>query len=249
MSNELERTFEAEGKTYKLILPSSESVRLADWYYSKTYNEAMQKGISTHSEMMDILRTRGIVGPEHDLQLEKLQEQLGDKIVAMELETDRGKRLNLAVEVAGLRQDLFDWHHRVNSPLSHTCESLADSARTDYLTACMVQDDTGKLKWPTFDAFANADDRALAMQARMQVMLFMQGLAQDFLTRVPERQVLDDLAAQDAAAADAAAVAEIEAERSEELELVATADALEGPPEPPTRKRRRKKGPASSEEE
>lgn len=233
MSTELDRKFEVGDKTYALSVPSSEAVRQADWYYSKTYNEAMSRGINTQSEMADILRSRGIIGEEYDAKLAEIQDKLGDKIVAMELETDKAKRAALAIDVAGLRQDLFDWHHRVNSPMSHTCESLADNARTDYLTSSMVKNLDGTAVWKDFESFVNTEERVLAVQARMQVMLFMQGLDQDFLSKVPERKVLDDLA-KDAEEESARLLAEEEGPKQPEA------------PKAP-RRRRKKEAPVTAE--
>jgi len=247
MTTELDRTFEVGDVKYALAVPSSDAVRQADWYYSKTYNEAMSRGINTQSEMLDILKSRGIIGDNYDKKLAEIQELLGDKIVEMELEVSKPRRAELAVEVASLRQDLLDWHHRVNSPMSHTCESLADNARTDYLTSAMVKSADGTKTWEDFDAFINTEDRVLAMQARMQVMLFMQGLDQDFLTKVPERKVLDDLAAEaeaeQEALDEAADVAHDEA-ALEAGEVVADAPADEKPSPSPRRRRRKPAAPA-----
>lgn len=237
---ETERSFEVDEKKYFIVIPTADAIRQSDWRYSKAYNDALVKGISTSAEVMDILKRRGIIGEAYTERLTELEESLGQKVVEMELETDKDARLKLAVEVSTIRQDIFDWHQRVNAPLSHTCEQLAENARVDFLTSTVVLDEEKKAVWDSYEVYLEEDNRILAFEARMQVMLFMQGLSSDFLSNSPENAVIRELAAE-------------EAEEVKAAEAKAEA-ALEGPPAPikkvrkPRARRKTKATPAKSKE-
>ena len=81
---ELRRSFEfildEEPETFYLEMPTSEQIRQAEWHYSKVYNKALVEGVTTTSEMMDILTTRGLYGPEYEKKLQDLQVSIALKI-------------------------------------------------------------------------------------------------------------------------------------------------------------------------
>jgi len=200
-----------------IAIPSADDIRQSDWSYSKAYNKALVEGITTSSEMMEILKKRNIVGPAYEKVGEDLKSKVGEKIVAMELETDKEKRRDLAIEVARLREDLFQWNQRVNGPMSNTCEQIAEDSRLDYLTSCIVQKTDGSRVWPDYRTYLDESNRAMAFQARLEVMLFLQGLDPDFLEKTPENMVLKQIAAEELEEHTKALEEEAEMDRLESL--------------------------------
>ena len=63
-------------KEYKVVAPNANDIREADWNYSRTFTRSLTEGITTSAEMMDILRRRGIVGPEFEQRAAELTAQL-----------------------------------------------------------------------------------------------------------------------------------------------------------------------------
>jgi hypothetical protein len=217
---EEKRTFTVEGLgDFVISQPSADEIRQSDWHYSKVFNEALVEGITTSGEMLEILKRRNLIGKDYEEKVETLKTTIGEKIVEMELESDNDRRRVLAIEVAQLREDLFQWNQRVNSPMSNTCEQLAEDARLDYLTSCMVCKTDNTRLWPDFDIYQREPNRALAFQARIEVMLFLQGLSPDFLEKTPENMVLKEIAE-----------AELSADRSKEKaeDIKASAPAKRG---------------------
>ena len=171
---------------YFIAPPNAEDIRGADWQYSKVYTNSLVEGITTSAEMMDILMRRGIIGPEFEQRAQELTENLNNAIMALEAATAPEEKQELAVVVSNAREELFQWNQRLSGPMSNTCENLADDARLEYLTSCMVQDKDGKRVWETYDEYLTEKTQGLATRARFEVMLYLQGLDSDFLEKTPE---------------------------------------------------------------
>ena len=134
-----------EDNVYYVIPPDTENIRGADWNYSKMFTKCLLEGITTAAEMVEILKRRGIIGPEFEQRAIELTEVLNEKITALETATGNDEKTDLAIGIANAREDLFQWNQRLNGPMSNTCEQMADDARLEYLTSCMVTDIDGNI--------------------------------------------------------------------------------------------------------
>lgn len=233
-------------KEYFIGTPTAEDVRQADWEHAKTYNRALKEGVFTVSEMMEILKARGIIGDDYDKAGEDLRVVLAEKVVEMERETDKDKRMELALEVARTREDVFQWNQRLSGPMASTCENMANDARVEYLTSAVIQDKEGNRIWKTYEDYKTEKDLAVQTKARFEVMLWLEGVESDFLDKAPENVVIKELmdvkALEDSKPDDEMLVEAEEAAEAEKAEEVA---AEEKPAKKPaTRKRRARKTPA-----
>jgi hypothetical protein len=147
--------------------------------------------------MMDILTRRGIIGPEFEKRANELAIDLNAKIERLETIEDLEEKQQASIEVATAREELYQWNQRLSGPMNNTCESMADDARLEYLTSCMVQKKDGTRVWDSYDSFLTDRTNALPIKARFEVMLFLQGLDSDFLNQTPEalamKEVEDEL--------------------------------------------------------
>ena len=182
-----------ETTMYFISSPNAEVIRGADWVYSKTYTKCLQEGITTSAEMMDILMRRGIVGLEFEQRSAELTGILNERIIKLEgAETMEAKR-EAAIEVANTREELFQWNQRLNGPMSNTCEQIADDARLEFLTASMVIKEDGTNIWESYEKYLDEKSQALALRARFEIMLYLQGLDSDFLEKTPEAQAMREI--------------------------------------------------------
>ena len=177
--------------------PTGEDIRKADWQYSKIFNQAIVDGFLTHSQMFDLLKEKNIITDDYNDQLETNRITLGAELFKlenlMENATEEEKEFS-ALEVARLRDELFQLNQRINGPMANTCENLAEDARTDYLTSRIIQQKDKTRYWDTFDDYKYEENTALAVKSRFEVMLWMQGLESDFLENTPEQAMLRDIA-------------------------------------------------------
>lgn len=182
-----------DNKDYSIVAPNANDIREADWNYSRTFTRSLTEGITTSAEMMDILRRRGIIGPEFEQRAQELTTQLNEKIFALDAAAAVEDKRDLAVEVAESRDELFQWNQRLNGPMANTCEQLADDARLEYLTSCMVVDSKGERVWDSYETYLKEKNQALALKARFEIMLYLQGLESDFLEKTPEAQAMKEV--------------------------------------------------------
>ena len=181
------------GKTYYIGAPTADDVRGADWQYSKIYTKSLIEGITTSAEMIDILMRRGIVGPEFEQRQKELVDILSVKVEALHNASNIDTKQQTAIEVATTREELFNWNQRLNGPMSNTCEQMADDSRLEYLTSRMVQEADGTRVWEDYSDFLTEKNQSLAMRARFEIMLYLQGLASDFLEKTPEAMAIREI--------------------------------------------------------
>lgn len=185
-----------DGKKYYIDNADVDEVRKADWHYSKTYNEALLVGVTTAAQMADILEQREITGKPYEQKRQELIEALDKAVEKLGTAASVDEKRALADEVEDLRNQLFRHNQRASSPMSNTCEQLAEDARVEYLTSAMVKDEAGNRVWDSYEAYKTTNKPQLAMRARYEVMLALQGLSSDFLSQTPEalaRQEIKEL--------------------------------------------------------
>jgi len=191
------RSFAVNGITYYINQPSAADVRNSDWNYSKVYSKSLVEGIYTASEMRDILKKRGIIGPEYDNRAQDLADMLESEITKMYTEDSEDNQKVYANKAAEIRNEIFQWNHRLNGPMSNTCEQLADDARLEFLTSCIISNDKEDLVWKDYDSFLSEINQTLSTRSKFEVMLYLQGLESNFLDTVPEAVVLKDIEERD----------------------------------------------------
>lgn len=254
-------TPEGEVQSYFIAQPGAADIRKADWQYSKVYNQAIVDGFLTQSQMINLLKEKDILTEEYTEAIEQVRINLAAELFKLENMTDDTsdeddeKREAIAMEVARLRDELFRLNQQVNGPMGNTCENLAEDARTEFLTSRVVQNKDGSRLWEDFEDYQNEENSALAVKARFEVMLWMQGLESNFMENTPEQEALRTLAQKrlDAALEEAKkdALAKAEAESSEASQKGETekagaagqdeAENLQLPDEKPKKKRGRPK--------
>jgi len=191
------RSFTVNTEKYYINQPISSDIRNSDLNYSKVYSKSLIVDIYTASEMRDILKRRGIIGPEYDKRAQELADMLEAAITDMYIATDDEKRRLAAEKASEVRNEIFQWNHRLNGPMSNTCEQIADDAKLEFLTSCIVVTDKDELVWKDHDQFLNETNQVLQTRAKFEVMLYLQGLESDFLETVPEAVILKEIADKD----------------------------------------------------
>lgn len=205
------------GTIYYIAAPTADDVRGADWQYSKTYTKSLVEGITTSAEMLDILMRRGVIGPEFEQRQQELTTELSDRVAELQAASSLDDKQKLAMSVAAAREELFNWNQRLNGPMANTCEQMADDSRLEYLTSRMVQTKEGKRVWDDYSDFLTEKNQSLAMRARFEVMLYLQGLDSNFLEQTPEAVAIKEVESEIQAKASEA-LAELEKATQEKEE-------------------------------
>jgi len=197
IDNDLRRSFVGpdEETEYFIGSPNAEDIRGADWHYSKIYTKCLSEGLPTSAELMDILKKRGIIGEHFERRVSELHAALGELIGKLETADNNEEKAEYAMKVSQAREALYQWNQRLSGPMSNTCEQIADDARLEYLTSCILQKKDGKKVWADYDAFLATNPQALTMKARYEVMLYLQGYDSDFLNKTPEARAIREVEA------------------------------------------------------
>lgn len=186
-----------EEVSYFIAQPNAADIRKADWQYSKVYNQAIVDGFLTQAQMIDVLKDKGILSDDYADKVEQTRISLASDLFKLENIREDAPELEreaIALNVARLRDELFSLNQQVNGPMGNTCENLAEDARTEYLTSRVVQLKDGAHLWEDFDAYQNEENSTLAVKARFEVMLWIQGLDSNFLQNTPEQTTLRNIA-------------------------------------------------------
>jgi len=228
------------GTKYYITAPTADDVRGADWQYSKTYTKSLVEGITTAAEMMDILMRRGVIGPEFEQRQRELTDTIAEKVDALQTTKSLDEKQDLALEVAKLREELFTWNQRLNGPMANTCEQIADDARLEYLTSRMVVNSDGDRIWDDYSDFLTEKNQALAMRARFEVMLYLQGLESDFLENTPEAIAIREIEEEIQARADEV-LRDLEETKPKDVDNKTNDSTSSGKAKPVSKKKSRKK--------
>lgn len=234
-----------EETVYYVAAPTADNIRGADWQYSKTFTQCLIEGITTSAEMMDILNRRGIIGPEFEQRARELSGNLSNRIFDLEHTEDLDVKKELSFLVAQAREELFQWNQRLNGPMNNTAEQISDDTRLEFLTSAMTVTESGDRVWPSYDAYLKEKSQSLALRARFEVMLYLQGLDSDFLDQTPEARAMREVETDILHKAEAAMLA-AEAVREEEMVAAEIAidvasDITEESEDKPTKKTKTKK--------
>lgn len=182
---------------YYIAQPSAADIRKADWQYSKIYNKAIVDGFLTQAQMVEVLKDKGILSDDYSERVENTRIGLAAELFKLETireDAAEMERESIALEVARLRDELFSLNQKVNGPMGNTCENLAEDARTEYLTSCILQNRDGSRLWDSFDTYQEEENSTLTVKSRFEVMLWVQGLDSNFLENTPEQTALRAIA-------------------------------------------------------
>lgn len=178
------RVFDTE--KYGLLqirFPKVEENRLADWEYSKVFNQAVLDGIPTNKEMQRLIEERQLWTEQDEKKIQDLKEEISKQIVVLSKMGEGTKNFEKTqAKIDELRAELFQLQHEKQKYFNNTAESKADEAKLSFLIhKCTEFAETGKPVWATYADFKNEEDQETVNIVVYQFMTFINGLPADFL--------------------------------------------------------------------
>ena len=144
------RTFEVDGKKYKVVKPTLEVLNEATKLRSRTFNEALQAGDMLREQLEDQLKKRNLWNDDLEIEYQTLRKE----VVRLTGILSKGgislkQARDIALDVAQKRARMVDMLSSRSSLDSNSCEGKADAARFNYLFAnCLVYNDTDEKYFP-----------------------------------------------------------------------------------------------------
>lgn len=177
--------------------PNNNTIKNADRYKAKTWNQCIVDGILTKKELAKVLEQRGIwndkKSEEEAIILKTLQElerklYLGVGVDGKRAKLSDGKQW--AVEMRRLRIDLRELISERLALEENTAESLADNSKFDYFVADCTFYENGQKVYKDVDDYnsRNADEIAWAAASALGQMLYQ--LDTKFEENLPENKWL-----------------------------------------------------------
>ena len=163
------RTFEVDGKKYKVVKPTLEVLNEATKLRSRTFNEALQAGDMLSEQLEDQLKKRNLWNDDLEIEYQTLRKE----VVRLTGILSKGgislkQARDIALDVAEKRARMVDMLSSRSSLDSNSCEGKADAARFNYLFAnCLVYNDTDEKYFPNglVDYLLNQEDPVAAAGA------------------------------------------------------------------------------------
>jgi len=159
--------------------PSAESIRKADIYRAKIWNECLDEGIKTKEELSIVMKKRGIWGDEEQKEEVEIVQKLGELerqlylgVGKKKIPIDNGKKI--AIQMRVLRNKLRDLLVQKNNFEQNTAENISDNARFDYLVSSCSFYENGQRVYKTIDEYNQkaSDDVSFTLAGSLAEMMY-----------------------------------------------------------------------------
>lgn len=177
------RVFDSE--KYGLLqirYPKVEENRLADWEYSKVFNQACMDDIPTNREMDELIKKKKLWTSKDDERISKIQEDIEKQLVLLSKMESAKAIAPIESKINALRDEMFGLQQEKQRYFNNTAEAKADEAKMSFLIhKCTEFADTSKPVWVTYADFKNEEDQTTVNLIVYQFLTFINGLPADFL--------------------------------------------------------------------
>lgn len=177
------RVFDSE--KYGLLqirYPKVEENRLADWEYSKVFQQAVMDDIPTNREMEDLIKKKKLWTKKDDERIEKIREEIQKQLTVLSKMESEKNMLPIEMKIEELRDEMFGLQQEKQKYFNNTAEAKADEAKMSFLIhKCTEYADTGKSVWSTYSDFKEEEDQQTVNMIVYQFLTFINGLPADFL--------------------------------------------------------------------
>lgn len=174
-------------KKYGLLqirFPKVEENRLADWEYSKVFQQAIMDDIPTNKEMTKLIERKGLWSKEDDDKIESLNEEIQKQVTVLSKMSEGSKNMDKVQEkINELRQEIFQMQQERQRWYNNTAESKAEESKMSFLIyKCTEFADSGKNVWAKYEDFKGEEDQESVNTIVYQFITFINGLPADFLS-------------------------------------------------------------------
>jgi hypothetical protein len=185
-------------KTVKIyvVRPNNNTIKNADRYRAKTWNQCITDGVLTKKELGKILKDRGIWSADKEDEQEKVIEKLQKLEKKLYLGKDDTKKLKLseaqdtALEMRMLRFQLRELISDKISMEENTAEALADNAKFDYFVADCTYYENGEKVYKSVEDYNQKSSDQIAFSAAGALAEMMYQVDDKFEDNLPENKWL-----------------------------------------------------------
>lgn len=179
-----------------VVRPNNNTIKNADRYRAKTWNQCITDGVLTKKELAKILKDRGIWSADKEDEQEKIVETLQKLEKKLYLGKDETKKLKLseaqdtALEMRMLRFQLRELISEKIAMEENTAEALADNAKFDYFVADCTYYENGEKVYKSVEDYNQKSSDQIAFSAAGALAEMMYQVDDKFEDNLPENRWL-----------------------------------------------------------
>lgn len=178
-----------------VVRPSNATIKNADRYRAKTWNQCITDGVLTKKELGKMMRDRGIWNSDKDEEERDILEQIQSLEQKLFLGGgDKKRKLSegklIAIDMRRLRIKLRDLISERLSLEENTAEALADNAKFDYFVADCTFYADGKKVYKDVDDYNQKSSDEIAFAAAGALAEMMYQVDNKFEENLPENKFL-----------------------------------------------------------
>lgn len=188
-----------ETVTIYVTRPTNNTIKNADRYRAKTWNQCIMDGILTKKELNKILIERGIWNDakesEHNSIIEEIQRLekklfIGDETTGKKVKISEGQKI--AIEMRKLRSQLRELIAEKIAMEENTAEALSDNAKFDYFVADCSFYENGQKIFSSIDEYNQKSSDEIAFAAASALAEILYQIDSKFEESLPENIWLKD---------------------------------------------------------
>ena len=185
--------------TIYVIRPTNNTIKNADRYRAKTWNQCVMDNILTKKELNKIMIDRGIWNEnkesEHNSIIEEIQRLekklfIGDETTGKKVKISEGQKI--AIEMRKLRVKLRELIAEKISMEENTAEALSDNAKFDYFVADCSFYENGQKIFSSIEDYNQKSSDEIAFAAASALAEILYQIDSNFEDYLPENVWLKD---------------------------------------------------------
>ncbi|MDP5273659.1 hypothetical protein [Chengkuizengella axinellae] len=168
----------------QIRFPKVDENRLADWEYSKVFQEAVMDGIPTNKEMERLINERKLWTEQDDHEIEAIKQEIEKQFVVLSKMNSEKRLKEVEASIGELRNKIHAKQQERQRYFNNTAESKADEAKISFLIyKCTEKAESEEPVWDSYDEFKNEEDQKTVNVIVHQFLTFINGLPADFLSK------------------------------------------------------------------
>jgi hypothetical protein len=185
--------------TIYVVRPTNNTIKNADRYRAKTWNQCVMDNILTKKELNKIMIDRGIWNEtkesEHNSIIEEIQRLekklfIGDETTGKKVKISEGQKI--AIEMRKLRVKLRELISERISMEENTAEALSDNAKFDYFVADCSFYENGQKIFSSIEDYNQKSSDEIAFAAASALAEILYQIDSNFEDSLPENVWLKD---------------------------------------------------------
>lgn len=162
-----------EPVSLKFVRPNQSIVAKGELKAKEAFSKAFRGGVLVNSEVMKVLRERGIWDEEKDKEVLDIRRQILELEKTLENDTSLSNEdgEKVVLDIKQLRLKLATINSVYTTIVDNTCESLASEARNQLYAALCVADMKGNKVFKDFEDFTGRLDEQVALDSYREAVI------------------------------------------------------------------------------